>query len=108
MIKITFNNDDEHILNAISMNYQTTFSIDNYSTRTDSLSIYLSLDSLGNLAAFENTAIESMKLISEDGDEIVDIPFSISLYLLNSNTQVFENGSTNIRANFGGLVNGNI
>ena len=104
MMKIIFNNDSEHALSVSQINYNTVYQINNYTTRHDSLDVQLAATSLGNLGAFENTALTSMKILNNADEEISTIALPENFYITNSNVSFYEN-SNSISVVFGSINN---
>lgn len=100
MIKIVFNNDTEHLIEAESFNYSTTFRIDNYSERNDNANFNMTSNSITNLYAFENVAITSIKIMNSNDEDITTLSFENGVYILNYNGNIYEN-NVNTYVNLG-------
>lgn len=92
MMKIIFNNDAEHIIEAENFNYSTTFRIDNYSNHSDSVNFNMVNNAIAALQNFENVAITNIKVISSNNEDITTLTFEDGLYILNYNGNVYETG----------------
>ena len=104
MMKIVFNNDNEHVLSVNQINYNTTFQVNNYSNRSDNLNIQLNINSIGAIAAFENTALTRMQILNNNDEEVSVIVLPENFYMLSSNANFYE-GSNSANANFGTVNN---
>ena len=100
MIKIVFNNDTEHLIEAESFNYSTTFKIGNYSEHNDNASFNMTSSSITNLYTFENVAITSIKIMNSNNENITTLTFEDGLYILNYNGNINEN-NVNTYVNLG-------
>ena len=70
MIKIIFNNNTEHTIEAENFNYSVTFRVDNYSTHSDNVNFNIVGDSFATLQMFENVAITSIKIMNSNDEDI--------------------------------------
>ena len=104
MMKVIFNNDNEHVLSVNQINYNTTFQVNNYSNRSDGLNIQLNINSIGAIATFENVALITMQILNNNDEEISTINFPEHFYMLASTANFYE-GSNNININFGTVNN---
>lgn len=92
MIKIIFNNDTDHVVEAENFNYSTTFKIDNYSNHNDNISFNMVGNSISALQSFENVIITNIKIMNSNDEDITTLMFEEGLYILNYNGSVQENG----------------
>lgn len=100
MIKIVFNNDTQHLIEAESFNYSTTFKIGNYSEHNDNANFNMTSNFVTNLYVFENVAITSIKIMNSNNEDITTLTFENGLYILNYNGNVYEN-NVNTYVNLG-------
>lgn len=102
MIKIILNNSEENTLFANDFNYSASLQITNYSNRVDSISFSIAAESLDDIVAFEDTPITSIKITKEDDTLIANLPFEgNNLYVLNYNTNIYNENSINSQVNIG-------
>ena len=104
MMKVIFNNDNEHVLSVSQINYGTTFHVDNHSTRRDNLDMQLDVGSFGDLTAFENIALTRMQILNNNDEEVSVIVLPENFYMLSSNANFYE-GSNSTNVNFGTINN---
>lgn len=106
MIKIIFNNDAEHVIEAENFNYSTTFKIDNYSNHNDNANFSMINNSTTILNIFENVAIQTIKITNSNNEDITTLEFENGLYILNYNSNIHDNGA-NTYVNLGKINTNN-
>lgn len=97
MLKLIFNEDFSHAMMSSSFSQSTTFQIDHYSTHATSMNFNIDAASIANLVYFENTKINSIRIM--DGtDLLMNLNLNnIEVFILSYNTNLYDGGqSTNV------------